>query len=139
MNPEVTADTLQTLNAIFPVAIIGLDEGGKVDLWNEAAAALFGWPLNEVKGYPLPVALAALSGVRADSSPLTVTVTGRDGGECAVELRAARRGFGGLMITATDLSHATTQERERLELMEREREANLRFKAESRFRELLEA
>ena len=129
MNPDVTADTLQTLNALSPVAIIGVDKRGKVDLWNEAAATLFGWPENEVQGNPLPAALDVLAGVRADSGPITVTVAGRDGRMFTVESRAARRGLGGVMITATDLSHA----------LERERETNLKFKAESRFRELLEA
>lgn len=139
MNPEVTADTLQALNAISPVAIIGLDEQGLVDLWNEAAVALFGWPQNEVKGKPLPDALDELSFVGSDSRPSVIKVAGKDGREFSVESRAALRGLGGLVITATDLSHTATREREHLELVEREREANLRLKAESRFRELLEA
>ena len=139
MNPEVTADTLQALNTISPIAMIGLDEQGRVDLWNEAAAALFGWQVSDVKGNPLPEGLSAFSRVRADSPATAVAATGREGRELGIEVRAARRGLGGLLITAIDLSQAATQERERLELLEHEREANLKFKAESRFRELLEA
>src|ERR1700689_4825652 len=118
MNPEVTADTLHTLNAISPVAIIGLDEQGRVDLCNEAAVALFGWPQSEVRGNALPGELDALSRVGANCHPLVVTVAGKDGREFAVESRAALRGLGGLVIAASDLSHAATQERERLELLE---------------------
>ena len=87
-------------------------------MWNEAATTLFGWPQDEIKGSPLPVALDLLAGVRTDSNPAAVTVAGKDRLPFLVESRAARRGLGGFMITATDLSHAA---------------------AESRFRELLEA
>lgn len=38
-----------------PVAIVSLDDGGLVRMWNPAAGRLFGWSEREVLGRPLPV------------------------------------------------------------------------------------
>ncbi len=133
MNAEAAAEALYTLNAISPVAVIGLDKNRRIDLWNVAAAAMFGWQENEVAGVELPFALEtrASSGIR--------TVRSKDGRELAIEYKVGRRKDGGCVIAMMDRSDVATQARERHELVEREREANLRVKAESRFRELLEA
>src|SRR5579863_7786422 len=117
MKPEVAGEALQILTAISSAAFIGLDNQGRVDLWNASATALFGWAEDEVTGHALPAALEALANGQ-DESGVTVTVHARDGRELSVESRVAKRMDGGLVITATDFSHV---------------------KAESRFRELLEA
>ncbi len=127
MSPELLADTLNTLSAVSPVAIIGLDKRKKVDLWSIAAAALFGWKADETTGKPLPPALKALN--QAESGPVIVTVSARDGREFSVELRAASRQSGGRVIVATGLSRAAT----------REREAVFKLEAEGWFQELLDA
>ncbi len=134
------ADALDTLKAISPVALIGVDERGRVDLWNGNATRIFGWTEQEVMGAPLPEPLTLLADhARAQDDMTPVTLHALDGRELTIEYRVAQRSLGGVVIISTDASRAETEERERRELLEREREANLRFKAESRFRELLEA
>ena len=55
---EVTErDTAELLSAFIgsaPVAIVGLDCGDRVILWNTAAERLFGWSFDEVVGRPIP-------------------------------------------------------------------------------------
>ncbi|MBW4521054.1 MAG: PAS domain S-box protein [Scytolyngbya sp. HA4215-MV1] len=50
---ETTA-TLESIIHFSPLAIVVLDIGGHVKLWNSAAENLFGWKEAEVKGKPLP-------------------------------------------------------------------------------------
>ena len=140
MKPEAISESLDILSTVSPGAVIALDRQGCVDLWNPAAVTLFGWREEEIIGNPLPSELEPLVTLRpAQGSVAHTAVRARDGHEVAIEVRGAPRREGGYLAVATDLSHAAIQERERLELLRREREANLRFKAESRFRELLEA
>ncbi|MBA3532787.1 MAG: PAS domain S-box protein [Ardenticatenales bacterium] len=47
-------DMLQVLFQASPLAIVTLDAAGRVDLWNEAAKAVFGWTRQEVHLLPLP-------------------------------------------------------------------------------------
>jgi PAS domain S-box-containing protein len=49
-----TSRTLETLIDASPLALIGLDPGGRVTVWNKAATQLFGWSAQEVLGQPLP-------------------------------------------------------------------------------------
>src|SRR5690349_17182187 len=116
------ADALRVLNTISPVASIGLDKHGRVDLWNPAAAEMLGWAESEVAGNPLPEALRALATCGTTARGEAMKIHARDGRELAVEARAGKRRAGGLVIAVTDVSGAATQERERLELMEREKE-----------------
>lgn len=46
--------TLQALVKASPLAIIALDPGGNVKMWNPAAERIFGWSEQEVLGHPLP-------------------------------------------------------------------------------------
>jgi PAS domain S-box-containing protein len=132
MSPENPAETHEdTLHSFVasPVAVIGLDDRNNVDLWNPAAAALFGWPPDEIAGKPLPLALEALGHIGGGST--TVTITARTGRRFSVESRAGRRGSGGRVIVATALSSATTQRREP--------QPEFEAKPGKRFRELLAA
>jgi len=129
---------LAALNAILPIAVIGLDAAGKVDLWNAAAARLFGWSKEEVVGRPLPAPVAEIAS-RHPGQPSSASVTSKDGRALNVGRRFAERSAGGTIVVVNDISDAANRGREHAELLEREREANLRAKAESRFRELLEA
>lgn len=47
-------DTLQTVIQSSPLAIIALDDQGKVKLWNQSAEKMFGWEEQEVLGTFLP-------------------------------------------------------------------------------------
>ena len=49
-----TTETLQTLIDASPLAIMTLDQGGRVRSWNHAAEHMFGWPANEVIGTVAP-------------------------------------------------------------------------------------
>jgi PAS domain S-box-containing protein len=50
-----TTQKLQTVINASPLAIFVLDLEGRVQLWNPAAAHIFGWQEMEVMGQPLPI------------------------------------------------------------------------------------
>src|SRR5690242_7100414 len=133
------ADELADLSAvseILTVAAIGVDAGGKVDIWNTAAARLFGWSEEEVIGKLLPQAIATVtSGHPGHVS--TTTLAAKDRRIMTVICRFAARRTGGTIVIANDISDRARRKRENAELLEREHDADLRAKAESRFRELL--
>ena len=57
LRPERNAGRSELLRALVrhsPIAIIAVDLGGRVTLWNQAAARLLGWSDVEVIGQPLP-------------------------------------------------------------------------------------
>jgi two-component system, cell cycle sensor histidine kinase and response regulator CckA len=49
-----TSQTLRTLIDASPVAIMSLDLGGRVTLWNRSAERMFGWSHQEILGQSLP-------------------------------------------------------------------------------------
>jgi PAS domain S-box-containing protein len=129
MIPKTPESVLEALARISPAAIIGLDAREQVDLWSAAAADLFGWTEAEIAGKPLPPGLGLGNDWRRAAGPVTVAVTSRDGHVVEIEFRSAPTPEGGWLLMASDLTQTTKTERD----------ANLRVKAESRFRELLEA
>ena len=50
-----TRSIVQAVIQMSPVAIIMIDLEGRVAMWNEAAAEMFGWRESEVLGEPLPI------------------------------------------------------------------------------------
>ncbi len=50
-----TRDMLQNFIDTSPLAIIGLDENWKVNVWNPASEQIFGWSKEEVIGYNNPI------------------------------------------------------------------------------------
>ena len=53
---EARNQTLTTLIDASPLAIIVVDAGGRVTVWNHAAEQMFGWPAAEVLGHqPVPI------------------------------------------------------------------------------------
>jgi PAS domain S-box-containing protein len=56
---RASQETLQALFDVAPLGIILLDQTGKVQLWNLAAARILGWSAEEVLGGPNPLAQAA--------------------------------------------------------------------------------
>jgi PAS domain S-box-containing protein len=103
---------LETLTRISPAAIIGLNAREEIDLWSPAAVELFGWTETEVAGTRLP------AGLSLNPNPVAAAVTAKDGRVVEVDVRSAPRPGGGWLLMASDLTQS---------------------KAESRFRELLEA
>ncbi len=129
MKTETPESVLEALVRISPAAIIGLNAQKRIDLWSTAAAALFAWTSAEIVGKPLPAGLGLGIEWTQASHPLTVAARARDGRVVEIELRSTGRPEGGWLLMASDLTLTARTERD----------ANIRIKAESRFRELLEA
>jgi PAS domain S-box-containing protein len=138
MNEADELADLSAVNAILPVAAIGVDARGKVDIWNTAAARLFGWSEDEVIGRPLPEAVARLTSGQPGEVSSSLAAA-KDGHMLTVQYRFAVRRAGGTIVIANDISDTPSRQRQHAEVLERERDANLRADAEGRFRELLEA
>jgi PAS domain S-box-containing protein len=51
---EQKADALRAVIEASPLAIVALDRGGIVRMWNPGAEALYGWTRQEVVGHPMP-------------------------------------------------------------------------------------
>ena len=64
---EAAARYRASLVAHVSDAIIGIDAEGKIESWNEAAQAIYGWSEDEVTGLPIG---AVVSGNRSDSATL---------------------------------------------------------------------
>jgi PAS domain S-box-containing protein len=114
-SPERMAETLDTLAGALPVAIVGLDAQGLVDLWSPGAASLFGWSEEESLGKAPPAAVGSARGSHFERASPART---KAGDPLDIEIRLARRRSGGMLLVA---------------------EASARTKAEARLRELLEA
>jgi PAS domain S-box-containing protein len=128
MKPELPDAVLEALARISPAAIIGWNGAMQVDLWSTAASDLFGWTEAELTGKPLPPELGLDTEWR-ETDPVTRLLRAKDGRVVEVELSSAPRPNGGRLVMAADLTKTAKTERD----------ASVRLKAESRFRELLEA
>ncbi|HWE48808.1 MAG TPA: PAS domain S-box protein [Bryobacteraceae bacterium] len=115
MSPERSRETLDTLAGILPVAVIGLDAQGVVEMWNPGAASLFGWTGPEVLGYAVPPAIGSVRDGHFESA---FPVRGKDDRPLAIDIQVAHAPSGGMLL----ISDPAT-----------------RTKAEARLRELLEA
>lgn len=121
MHSERATESLTTLAAMLP-ATVGIDGRGVVELWNAAAASLFGWTEDEILGKPLPDLIGeARDGHFEFGSPLRA----KDGTPVNIEFRTAHPASGGTLLVAVDVPRAAASERE--------------TKAESRLSELLQA
>ncbi len=138
MARKASLETLEILCAVAPLAIIGLDARNQVDLWNSGASEIFGWSEAEMLGQVLPFGIDMARALQGKNI-LSTVVQRKDGGRLQIECRVAPRASGGWVLLSTDLTHTMESQREREEFIERERESTARIKAESRFRELLEA
>jgi PAS domain S-box-containing protein len=141
-----SAGLLYALVGSSPLAVLLIDTDGAVRLWNARAEEILGWKAEEVLGKPLPPA------TRNTVSELQHPPHGgtdlewpsKDGGSVWVRLwnvplRSEDGRILGVFALLADLSDVKAGERERQELMAREREARLEAAAERRFRDLLEA
>lgn len=120
---------LETVTAAAQDGIIMLDDQGRVDFWNNAAARIFGWSESEMVGRPLHERLsgpagAALFRVAVDDDIRTLEVEGvrQDGSMVPIEITvvAARLGERWTTVaTVKDLTERKEAERLRLEMEKR--------------------
>jgi PAS domain S-box-containing protein len=126
---EISGVMLDTLAKISPAPIIGLNAEELIDFWSTAAADLFGWTEADVAGRSLPEGLGFGHSWREASGTERISAHAKNGHKVEIELWSARRADGGWLLMAMDVTRATRTARD----------AGVRLKAESRFRELLEA
>ncbi len=116
-----TAQDLATLIQSAPLAIVTVDPQGRVDVWNPAAEAMFGYTAEEVRGNVLPVVLpdraaqfrtsldAVLNGERL--TEITRRYRRKSGDEIDVSLWAAPlRGASATAHSALGIVQDITQE-----------------------------
>jgi len=116
---------MEAISELSSEAFIGLDSESRVDLWNAAAHRLFGWRIEELRGKPLPKELEAIAGVNVKGEAADLDLATRLGDEISVAIRSKLRPEGGRMYVVVDRSG--------------EKAVTEQLRAESRFRELLEA
>lgn len=140
MPTEHPAQFLRALLDASPAAIIAVDLKGRIQLWNRAAEALFGWTEKEMIHQPLPMAvqlhptpsvkelcLQGKSGARIDVDVRVAAWHDSDGSEC------------GTLLILGDSTSRKIMQRELLELTRQEEAARSEARSERRFRELLDA
>ncbi len=153
MGPAVDS-AVSALASACPIAMIGLDLEGRVQLWNGAAEQLFGWTEAEVLDQNLPTmtpgerakfAKAVASGLQShtqnDFAARWRTKT-KKLSEIRVHLSAwlhSDARHRGVLLMITDLSEQRLAQLERAQLSKSEDEAREQAHASLRFRELLEA
>lgn len=141
---QETSENLETIVRGSPLAIVALDEAGRVSSWNPAAERLFGWVEAEVLERPPPLisdddregSEARLSELSRSAASVSLEMKGlrKDGSVVAVSVWAAPRRdshgarIGTLVVVAdvTEAKHA----RERLERAYRETQVAVRTRDE---------
>jgi PAS domain S-box-containing protein len=130
---------LQAWVKATPTCVIGIDGRGKVLLWTLAAEGVLGWLTEEVVNGPLPMELKLLTQVPSGEYRLQK----KDGTGLDVRLHAApwedQEGGVGTLAIVEDLSAIRELEGKLLEAAAQEQQSQKRIRAETRYRELLEA
>jgi PAS domain S-box-containing protein len=98
----MSSERLHSLVFSTPVALIGLDENGLVDVWNLAAEALFGWNAEDVLGTPMPFPFDMECALQSGSLPACEVLCPGDRTPIEVEFRIASRHPAGWIITAAE-------------------------------------
>ncbi|MFL6446153.1 MAG: PAS domain S-box protein [Bryobacteraceae bacterium] len=153
-DPIDLCSALSALLQISPSAVIGLDAGGRVLLWNTAAERIFGWTAQEVIGNPLPTIPSGSEDefrILLESQMHGISQHGRDvirrrkdGSLCSLKLWTAplhdndHRVVGKLAILS-DTSEINRVKQERELLASTGQQASEQAHAMERFRDLLEA
>jgi PAS domain S-box-containing protein len=159
MSSPEPAETLSDLLQTSRFGIVGLDSGGRVQLWNPGAERLFGWKKEEVIGHPnaafqlhkIAQAEPQLCLPRKDGSLIDVDVwTGPWGARArddhgktpwtlAIVAETGRREPMGQDMGQDVEQRLARVEQELLHMTAQEQEAREGMRTERRFRELLEA
>ncbi len=149
-----TGQAFEAVVQASPLAIIALDRLGCVQIWSRGAERMFGWSQEEVAGQPLPTVpveqsssfenllASQMEGLAHEGVELRLRR--KDGGNIDVSLwtsplRSNDGAIAGVMAVLADVTQRRRAEQERADALEREKAARLAAKAESRFRDLLEA
>ena len=135
MPTEHPAEFLRALLDASPFGVMALDTAGRVRLWSRGAQEILGWREEDVIGRALPSEVELL---RSPNRDVAVRLVRNGGKVIDVEAWTAPWREGTVVVVADNSRHRSS-EREIQDLMEREREALAQVRAESRFRELLEA
>lgn len=145
---------VQALFEACPLAIMSLDLNGKIRLWNRGAEQMFGWRADEVLGKALPtippgqeqeyerLLQAQFNGI--SHAGVEVHRQRRDGSLTkfrlwTVPLRDTEGAITGNVAILAEAADARAAEERYSALLAREEEARSQFRAERRFRQLLEA
>lgn len=103
-------DPLEQMDLLNPVAVavVVLNDEGKVELWNAAAERVFGWSAKEVEGRAVEaLGLGALMRPRESSGPLLTRLraTAREGEPLRLSCRVSALLGGGRLAFLAPLSH----------------------------------
>ncbi|HVP00050.1 MAG TPA: PAS domain S-box protein [Bryobacteraceae bacterium] len=145
---------VQALFETCPLAIMSLDLNRNIRLWNRGAEQMFGWRADEVLGKPLPtippgeeqeyeqLLKAQFNGI--SHAGVEVHRQRRDGSLTrlslwTVPLRDPQGAITGNVAILAETADARSAEQRYSALLAREEEARSQFRAERRFRQLLEA
>ncbi len=145
---------VQALFEACPLAIMSLDLSGRIQFWNRGAEQMFGWRTEEVLGKPLPtippgeeqeyerLLQAQFNGI--SHAGVEVHRQRRDGSLArlslwTVPLRDPEGAINGNVAILAEIADARAAEQRYSALLAREEEARSQFRAERRFRQLLEA
>ncbi len=145
---------VQALFEACPLAIMSLDLKGAIRLWNRGAEQMFGWRAEEVLGKALPtippgeekeyerLLQAQFNGI--SHAGVEVHRQRRDGSLArlslwTVPLRDPQGSITGNVAILAETADARSAEQRYSALLAREEEARSQFRAERRFRQLLEA
>jgi PAS domain S-box-containing protein len=115
MSPEHTSEDFESLIAILPQAIVGLDANGRVDLWSAGAVSLFGWNEEEALGKPLPACLGVAQGAHLGSR---APVRTKDGRLLQIEFRTVKLNHDRTMLIAGETGSRSDAEIRLQELLE---------------------
>lgn len=120
---------LDAIISAMPMAVIGVDDEGRVSTWNPAAVRLFGWTPDEVLGAP-PPADCPLGG---PERTLEMQCTRRDGsrleGRVITSELKLGQGSTGALTLIEDITQRKEIEREREQLLETSRRLVRRMEA----------
>jgi PAS domain S-box-containing protein len=128
--------TLATIVQASPLAVIAIDDGDRVQMWNAAAERLFGWAAAEVTGSPCALVPPEQNGNFArqlaharEGRPFTGFETvgvRRDGSRVEVSVSASPLGdtSQGLLLMVEDIGPRKLAERDAVRLFEEARRAN---------------
>lgn len=137
-----------------PLAVIALDQDGKVLLWNSTAEHIFGWTADEVVGRTVPTIPAGSEyefRMILESQLRSIPQQGRDVVRCRKDgsliqlklwtapLRDTEGRIQGKLSMLADTSDDHRAQQERVQLVISERDAREHARAMDRFRELIEA
>src|SRR5689334_22725581 len=141
MPAQHPAEVLRTLLDASPDAIIALDSGGLVRLWNHGAERILGWTENEMRGQPMPLDLQLHS---ASDREIQMRAYAKDGRVVDLAVRGApwcatEGDSQGTLAILSDVTARLKVERDLVAITEREERARSDAQAERRFRDLLEA